>query len=259
MDEKTLQAALRDLPLGGLRYFPAIRSTNDEALAWATEGAPDLSLVVADEQTAGRGRAGRKWLTPPASALAFSLILRPTDAERTHPARTTGLGALALADSLRTRGLAAQIKWPNDVLINGKKVAGILVESIWTGDALDASILGMGVNVRAVSVPPADQVLFPATSIETELGAPIERAELFSDILASLIGWRSKLGTDEFMRAWEDSLAFRGEQVAVTKDQSPSLTGELLGLEPDGSLRIRNEKGQVHRAQFGEVHLRPAA
>ncbi|MBI3739624.1 MAG: biotin--[acetyl-CoA-carboxylase] ligase, partial [Chloroflexi bacterium] len=152
MNQRELQKALSSLPLGGLRYFESIGSTNDEALAWATEGARDLSLVVADEQTAGRGRSGRKWLTPPGSALAFSLILRPTEAERTRPARTTGLSALALSDSLRTRGLAAQIKWPNDVLISGKKVAGILVESVWTGDALDASILGMGVNVLAASV-----------------------------------------------------------------------------------------------------------
>jgi len=259
MNQRELQKTLSALPLGGLRYFESIGSTNDEALAWATEGARDLSLVVADEQTAGRGRSGRKWLTPPGSALAFSLILRPTEAERTRPARTTGLGALALSDSLRTLGLAAQIKWPNDVLISGKKVAGILVESVWTGDALDASILGMGVNVLAASIPPADQVLFPATSIETELGTPIERAELFSDILATLLGWRSKLGTDEFMRAWEDALAFRGQKVTVTRDQNSSLTGELLGLEPDGNLRIRNEKGQVHQVQFGEIHLRPAA
>ncbi len=257
MNQFGLQKALSSLPLGDVRYFESIGSTNDEALAWATEGAQDLSLVVADEQTAGRGRSGRKWLTPPGSALAFSLILRPTNAERTHPARTTGLGALALSDSLRTHGLAAQIKWPNDVLIGGKKVAGILVESVWAGDALDASILGMGVNVLAASVPPADQVLFPATSIETELGTPIERPELLGDILAALIGWRSKLGTDEFMRAWEDALAFRGQQVTVTKDQSPSLTGELLGLEPDGSLRIRDKEGQVHQVQFGEIHLRP--
>lgn len=257
MNERELQKALSALPLGGLRYFESIGSTNDEALAWATEGAQDLSLVVADEQTAGRGRVGRKWITPPGSALAFSLILRPTEAERTHPARTTGLGALALSDSLRTRGLAAQIKWPNDVLIKGKKVAGILVESVWTGEALDASILGMGVNVLAASVPPADQVSFPATSIEAESDVPIERAELFGDILAALIGWRPKLGTDEFMRTWEDSLAFRGQQVTVTRDQNSRLKGELLGLEPDGSLRIRNKKGQVHKVQFGEIHLRP--
>lgn len=244
--------------MGDLRFFESISSTNDEALAWAAQDAPDLSLVIADEQTSGRGRSGRKWFTPPKTALAFSLILRPTAAERTHPARTTGLGALALADSLRTIGLAPQIKWPNDVLLNGKKVAGILVESVWTGDTLDASVLGMGVNVLAASVPPADQTLFPATSIENELGNPIEPTELFSDILASLIGWRSRLGTNKFMQAWEDALAFRGKQVQVWAGNDEPLTGFLLGLESDGSLRLRDERGNPVTVQFGEIHLRPA-
>lgn len=258
MNKTDLQVALRGLPLGDLRFFESISSTNDEALAWAAQDAPDLSLVIADEQTSGRGRSGRKWFTPPKTALAFSLILRPTAAERTHPARTTGLGALALADSLRTIGLAPQIKWPNDVLLNGKKVAGILVESVWTGDTLDASVLGMGVNVLAASVPPADQTLFPATSIENELGNPIEPTELFSDILASLIGWRSRLGTNKFMQAWEDALAFRGKQVQVWAGNDEPLTGFLLGLESDGSLRLRDERGNPVTVQFGEIHLRPA-
>ncbi len=258
MDEHKLQKALSSLPLGGLRYFESTGSTNDDALAWAAQDAPNLSLVVADEQTSGRGRSGRKWFTPPKTALAFSLILRPTAAERTHPARTTGLGALALVDSLRMIGLAPQIKWPNDVLINEHKVAGILVESVWTGDTLDASVLGMGVNVLAASVPPADQTLFPATSIENELGQAIERAELFSNILASLIGWRSRLGTNEFMQAWEDVLAFRGRQVQVWAGNDEPLTGFLLGLGSDGSLCLRDERGNPVTVQFGEIHLRPA-
>ena len=258
MNRNEIQAALGDISLGGFRFFQSIGSTNDEALAWAAQGAPDFSLVVADEQTSGRGRSGRKWFTPPKTALAFSLILRPTADERTHPARTTGLGALALADSLQTLGLAPHIKWPNDVLLNGRKTAGILVESVWTGDTLDASILGMGVNVLAASVPPADQTLFPATSIERELGHPIERTGLLSDILAALIGWRSRLGANEFMQAWENLLAFRGEQVQVWAGNDNPLTGFLLGLESDGSLRLRDERGNPVTVQFGEIHLRPA-
>ncbi len=258
MDEHKLQKALSSIPLGDLRFFESIGSTNDEALTWAAQNAPDLSLIVAEEQTAGRGHSGRKWFTPPNTALAFSLILRPTDVESTHPARITGLGALALADSLRTVGLASQIKWPNDVLINGRKTAGILVESVWMGDTLSASILGMGVNVQAASVPAADQTLFPATSIESESKHPIGRAELLTDILASLIRWRSRLGTNEFMQAWEDALAFRGKQVQVWAGNDKPLTGYLLGLELDGSLRLRDEHGNLVSVQFGEIHLRPA-
>jgi BirA family biotin operon repressor/biotin-[acetyl-CoA-carboxylase] ligase len=257
MDERELQKALASIPLGGFRYFQSLGSTNDEGLAWAAQGAPDLSLVAADEQTAGRGRSGRKWFTPAGTALAFSLILRPTAPERLHPARTTGLGALALSDCLRGRGLVAQIKWPNDVLANGKKVAGILVESVWTAEALDSSVLGMGVNVTAASVPPADRLSFPATSLEDELGHAVGRTELLADVLKELINWRSRLGTDGFVRAWEERLAYRGQQVAIVRDDRSSLKGELLGLEPDGSLRVQEAGGKIHNVRFGEVHLRP--
>src|SRR5574338_551328 len=110
MNQNQLQRALARLPLGEVRYFESIGSTNNEALAWAAGDARDLSLVIADAQTAGRGRLDRKWFTPGGTALAFSLILRPTAQEKPHLTRIVGLAALAVADALRTRGLIAQIK-----------------------------------------------------------------------------------------------------------------------------------------------------
>src|SRR6266516_4000607 len=112
MNQSELKKTLAKLPLGDVRYFDSIGSTNNEALAWATGGAKDLSLVIADEQTAGRGRLDRKWFTPKGTALAFSLILRPTAAEKPYLTRIVGLAALAIVDALQTRGLVAQIKWP---------------------------------------------------------------------------------------------------------------------------------------------------
>ena len=256
MNATELQAALRDLQLGGLRFFESISSTNDEALLWASQSASDLSIVIADEQTHGRGRLGRKWFTSPETSLAVSLILRPTPDEKKYPTRITGLGALALTHTISKLGLHVQIKWPNDILINGKKAAGILVESTWMGDALDTYVLGMGVNILPASVPPTDQVIFPATSLETELGQAIDRTELLHDILFSLIQWRPKLGTDEFINAWESSLAFRGESIQLTKDNQPPLNGELLGLESDGSLRL-NANNKILTVQIGEIHMRP--
>jgi BirA family biotin operon repressor/biotin-[acetyl-CoA-carboxylase] ligase len=256
MDQNELSAALAGLPLGGLRFFPSIGSTNDEALRWSAGGAPDLSLVVADEQTAGRGRAGRRWHTPPGTALAFSLVLRPSPAESTYPARLTGLAALALVDSCGALGLQARIKWPNDVLLGGRKTAGILVESSWGAQALDAAVLGVGLNVAPAAVPPAGELSFPATSLEAELGQPIQRPQLLRDILAALLAWRSRIGSKEFLDAWEASLAYRGELVTVAQDGGQSLTGTLLGLERDGSLRLAaNDKPVV--VHFGEIHLRP--
>jgi len=138
-------------------------------------------------------------------------------------------------------------------------VAGILVESAWMGESLDVMVLGMGVNVLNLSIPPADQLLFPATSIETELGYPIERIELLKDILSRVLAWRPKLGMDLFLKAWEEKLAFHGQQVQVEDRNRESITGELIGLEPDGSLRIRDTHGKSQTVRFGEIHLRPMA
>jgi len=257
MNSQELQAALGDLPLSGLRFFESLGSTNDEALKWASQAAGDFSLVIADEQTRGRGRLGRKWFTPPQTALAFSLILRPTVAENNYPARVTGLGSLALVDAVSKLGVRAQIKWPNDVLINGKKTAGILVESVWSGESLDACILGMGVNVLTSSVPPADQLSFPATSLENELGRPPDRLELLHDTLSSLLAWRSRLGSEEFIKSWAASLAFQGRQIQLIRENEPPLNGELLGLESDGSLRIMVNDNLL-TVKIGEIHLRPS-
>ena len=259
MNETQLERTLSTLPLSAIRYYETIGSTNDEALAWASQGAPDLSLIIADEQTKGRGRMNRKWSTPPHFALAMSLILRPTAIERAHSTRTTGLFALSLAESLLMLGLVPQIKWPNDVLLTGRKVAGILVETTWMGEELDAIVLGMGVNVLNGSVPPADQVLFPATSIETELGHFIDRIELLKNILIRVLDWRPNLGTGAFLKSWEGSLAFIGQQVQVEIGSEELVIGELLGLNSDGSLRLRDEHGKSVTVQFGEVHLRPLA
>jgi len=257
MNLHNLQAALRDIPLGGLRYFDNLGSTNDEALHWASQGARDLSVVVADEQTSGRGRLGRKWITPPHTALAFSLILRPTPDEIKYPARVTGLGALASVEAIAKFGMRAQIKWPNDVMINNRKVAGILVESVWSGEALDAFVLGLGMNVSASAIPPVELLSLPATSLENELGQLVDRTKLLHDVLSSLIAWRSKLGMDEFINTWDASLAFRGKQVQLIKQNETPVNGELLGLESDGSLRLKvNDK--ILTVQIGEIHLRPS-
>ena len=257
MNRTELERKLSSLPLSAFRYFYTIGSTNDEALAWASQGAPDFSLVIANEQTSGRGRMDRKWFTPPDAALAMSLILRPTAVEHAHLSRMTGLLALSLAESLLQLGLAPQIKWPNDVLLSGRKVAGILVESSWMGESLDAMILGMGVNVLKAAVPPADQLLFPATSIETELGRPIERGDLLKEILARALKWHPKLGTDAFLKAWDEYLAFRGQQVQVEGRSEGPIKGKVLGLESDGSLRLQDNHGRSVTVRFGEVHLRP--
>lgn len=259
MNQNEIKKSLSKLPLGDIKYFESMGSTNDEALAWAANDAPDLSVIIADEQTAGRGRLGRKWFTPKETALAFSLILRPTAEERPHLTRTVGLAALAVAESLRTRDLAAQIKWPNDLLIAGRKVCGILTESVWSGEDVDCVVVGIGINVLKGSVPPAEALLFPATSLEEELGHAPDRLEILHDILAALIELRSRMTSDEFIQQWESLLAFEGDLVQVESGDTPTVVGHVTGLESDGSLQLRNEHGESVTVRFGDVRLRPLA
>jgi BirA family transcriptional regulator, biotin operon repressor / biotin---[acetyl-CoA-carboxylase] ligase len=260
MNEHSLKKTLSKLNIGGLRYFDSIGSTNDEALAWAAAGASDLSIVIADEQTQGRGRLDRKWFTPKGSGLAFSLILRPTATLRPHLSRTVGLAALSIAESCSRLGLSSRIKWPNDILLNGKKTAGILIENVWSGDDIDSLVIGMGINVHKESVPPPELLQFPATSLEDELGkeAPARKEILFT-ILSSFIRWRERVGTDELIHAWEEILAFRGEQIQVQAGSESPVTGKLLGLEQDGSLRLSDAHDKSVIIRFGDVSLRPGA
>lgn len=249
--------SLKKLSIGAIRYFDSIGSTNDEALAWAAQGAPDLSIVIADEQTAGRGRLDRKWFTPKGSALACSVILRPVN--NTHLSRTVGLAALSIADSCAKLGLSPQVKWPNDILLNGKKAAGILIETIWTGDEVTALVIGMGINILKGSLPPAEELKFPATCLETELGHPVEREGFLQEVLSRLAARRAEMNSDHFMAAWENYLAYKNQTVQITNGAKETMIGELLGLGADGSLQLKDEAGNQFTVHFGDISLRPMA
>jgi BirA family biotin operon repressor/biotin-[acetyl-CoA-carboxylase] ligase len=277
VEEDLLKATLSTLPLGALRYFACIGSTNEEALRWAESGAPHLSLLVADEQIAGRGRKGRRWFTPPGAALAFSLVLRPGEILRfaqngisgkadddadieVSPLipRLAGLAALSVCSALESNyALAPQIKWPNDVLLNGCKTCGILPELSWQGDLLQAAILGVGINIAPESVPPPAKLLFPATCLEAELGRVIDRWVLLRQVLSELIAWLPRLATPDFLAAWEDRLAYRGGLVRLEDTGRAEVEGRLLGLDPAGSLRLKLPSGEEVTLQAGELSLRP--
>lgn len=246
-----------DMPAAAVRAYAAVGSTNTLALDWAAEGAPDGALVVADFQSAGRGRLNRRWVTQSGAALAFSLIVRPTPAETAYLGQFTALAALGLAEALEALGLHPQIKWPNDVLLGGRKTAGILVEAAWDGDRLGALVVGVGVNVAPSAVPPAEAVMFPATCVETALGRPVERWQLLRGALGGMAAWRARLGSPAFLEAWQGRLAFRGQRVCVDPPHQPPVEGVLLGVEAEGSLRLRTEAGQVYNVIAGDVHLRP--
>lgn len=256
MNQAELETVLANLNLSAIHYFDSVGSTNDEAVTWAKKGASDLSLVVADEQTMGRGRMDRPWFTPPRTALAFSLILRPSSAEKPLLSRIVGLAALALADVLQTLNLTPQIKWPNDILLNGRKLAGILIEASWFEEEVQSIVIGMGVNIAKAAVPTTDILGFPATSLEGNLGYVPDRNVILHAILANIIALRPHMGTDSFMSSWEKKLAYHGRQVRVEMGGEKSVSGKVIGLESDGSLKLRDDDGKIIAVRFGDVRLR---
>jgi BirA family biotin operon repressor/biotin-[acetyl-CoA-carboxylase] ligase len=252
-----LHSILTGLPLGGLRYFDSIGSTNDEALAWARAGAPDFSLVVADTQTAGRGRIQRRWVTNPGAALAFSLVLWPAPQECQCLPRFSPLGAVAVRQALAVVfGLPAEIKWPNDVLLGRRKVAGVLAEMAWEGPTLPALVLGIGVNIAPSAVPPPAGLNFPATCVEIVLGQPVDRWVVLRAILECLLAWRPRLCTEAFLKEWQAHLALRGEWVCIGATGGDDLIGVVQDINADGSLRLLDKDGKELSVSVGDVHLR---
>lgn len=249
---------LKRLGITEFRFLEETGSTNDDALAWAEQGAADGSLVVADTQTRGRGRLDRRWVTAPGAAVAMSFILRPSSAEAAHAGLFAGLGAVAVAEALEQGwGLKPQIKWPNDVLLGGGKVCGILAEAAWSGSHLQVVVLGIGVNIAPSSIPSPEALLFPATCIEAAAGQTVERQEVLERIVERLFFWRPALGSVEFLDAWNRRLAFRSDVVQIVMP-GYNISGEVMEVDPAGGLRLRRSDGKVETVLAGDVHLRPA-
>jgi BirA family biotin operon repressor/biotin-[acetyl-CoA-carboxylase] ligase len=153
--------------------------------------------------------------------------------------------------------LTPQIKWPNDILLNRRKVCGILAESVWLGESVESVVMGIGINVGPDSVPPQEKISFPATSLESETHRRLDRLSILRNILSALVEWRPRLGTVEFLKDWDERLAFRGEAVEVREEGKCPRAGQVSGLERDGGLRLLGEDGEFFVVQLGEVRLRP--
>lgn len=257
MQEKWINT-LRHTAVSDLRYFASIGSTNTEALQWAADGAPDFALVLADEQTKGRGRFDRRWITRPGTSLAFSLILKPSAQETGNVALFSPLCGIAVQEAVSSLvGLETRIKWPNDVLIDSKKFCGILVEAAWHGSAVQGIVLGIGMNISPDSVPEAVHQNFPATCLESALGSQVDRFQVLVRVLDSIKKWRKELGSTAFMQRWEEHLAFKGEWVRIEHSEKPSIIGRVKGIDQKGHLVLVQENGREIDIEIGDVHLRP--
>lgn len=258
MDITALRSALHHTPVSELRAFDEIGSTNDEALRWSDAGAPDFALVIADRQIRGRGRLERQWITQPGASLAFSLILRPTPQEAAASnALYAPLCGLAVWQALHDCcGLEAQIKWPNDVLLDRKKCAGVLVEATWMGPQLTGLVLGIGLNLTADSLPAEAAMRFPATWVERYTPGPLDRFALLAAIMNGVQFWRTQLGTPLFFSTWQDHLAFKGEAVSIVENEISSIIGIEEGIDPTGALILREANGHKVTVTVGDVSLR---
>lgn len=245
------------LPPLRLLSLSSIDSTNEEARRLAQSGAPEGAAVMADTQTAGRGRRGRIWHSPPGN-LYCSILLRPQCPPR-DAANLSFAAALAVADAvlpLLPDGIDLRFKWPNDVLLNGKKVAGILIESEARGDELSYAVVGAGVNIA--SFPPDTE--FPATSLDAACGASIpvrEVMEAYFDGIRVWYGrWRGE-GFAPLRKAWLARAAHIGETIEV-RLASERVLGRFADLDETGALILESNAGR-RAVTAGDVFFAPAA
>jgi BirA family transcriptional regulator, biotin operon repressor / biotin---[acetyl-CoA-carboxylase] ligase len=245
-----LAAAVEALPAAWRgHYFEAIDSTQDTARAAALDAAPGRSIFVADFQQGGRGRHGRTWLARPGTALLVSMLFRESTAAP-RPWRWTQLAAVALVEAIASLvpDVAPAIKWPNDVMLADRKVAGILAETSWDGRALRA-IVGVGVNVNMDESDLAD--LPQATSLAIVAGHLVDRGGLLQRLVERIDHWLEQPPQDVHDR-WQTSLWGRGQRLRLL-----DLGGEeevvVLGAEADGSLRVRLPDGTERLTTTGEL------
>jgi len=250
-----LSDVLQDLGLA-YRYLPSTESTNDDARTWLDEGAADMSIVIADEQTKGRGRFERKWHTRAGAALASSLVILPTEHELDLVHLFSPMTGIAVAATLeKLFGLHPQIKWPNDILLSGKKVCGILSESAWIGSELKGVVIGTGINITSDAIPPGEMMSLPATCVEAETGYPVDRWLVLREYLTQMFHWRTHLGNEHFFHFWRSHLAYLGEEVEIQGNLEKDVTGILEGVAENGDLLIRSGQQRI-QVRVGDVHLR---
>ncbi len=233
-------------------YCPSLLSTMEVAREEAQQGAPEGTAVIADEQTAGQGRMGRVWRSPRGS-VALSIVLYP---DLTYLPSLIMVASLAVVHSIeQVTGLKPQVKWPNDILIAGKKVCGILVESRVRGNMVDCSIIGIGVNVN---LTPSDLGEFPlpATSLWEELGREVSRLDVVRQLLLEMDrSYLSLLAGGSVYEEWRDRLVTLGRRVTVTWGKA-RYRGVAESVDRDGSLLLRRVDGSLTRIVAGDVTLR---
>ena len=234
-----------------IHHFTALGSTNDYLKAQAE--VPEFTCVVADEQTSGRGRRDRQWHSSPGDGLYLSVLLLPKSSERIS--LLSLMSAVAVAETLIERGVAnVDIKWPNDVLINDRKLCGILVESVGAGSGATRIIVGIGVNLNHESFP--DELAFTATSLKIETMQMTTVDEFRDQLLNKLADWYARWQHSkerEIPDRWQQLSSYAHDsQVTITLDDE-RLEGITAGLTEQGALKLRLNDGSLHTILSGDV------
>ncbi|PDW01805.1 biotin--[acetyl-CoA-carboxylase] ligase [Candidatus Viridilinea mediisalina] len=270
----SIWAALEPLGfIGTLACHTQVASTMDLArtLVQQQPAAPLPGLIVADEQTAGRGRQGRPWLAPPGTALLFSLALRPTWMPPQQGVALVWMLAVALSEAVEAVSpLRPALKWPNDLLVatnlskedtqnsahrfpaNWAKTAGILLDVQLSAERIEWAILGCGVNLRAA--PPPEATPYPTTSLAAA-GAMVERLPLLTALVARLAFWYEQLANgaaNTLFLAWRSRLITLGQPVSIITANG-TLVGYATDVTPNGSLVVRDQAGSLHTIASGDV------
>lgn len=245
----------------GYFYYREIDSTNNRARALATEGYPEGTVVVAEMQTAGRGRRGRSWYSPDSQGIYVSLILRPALPLK-EISRISLLAAVVVAETLENElNLPARIKWPNDILVNNKKICGILSEAITDTDGIEYVVIGIGININNQAQEFPDDFRTAATSARAEYELPCSRIKVLQGLLANFERHYFSLLNGNFTQTLE-----KGRNLSLAIGQKLRLDtingfveGQAIDIDDNGFLLLRDQAGIIHTVMSGEITILPAS
>jgi BirA family transcriptional regulator, biotin operon repressor / biotin---[acetyl-CoA-carboxylase] ligase len=232
-------------------WYPEVPSTNDIAQRYAEHGAPEGRTVIADHQTAGRGRLGRTWASPSGAGLYVSVVLRPG---RDVVTLLTLAAGVALADAIeRSTGLRPMLKWPNDVWLDGRKLGGILTEAGSRGNSVEHAVVGFGLNISRAAYPP--DVSSRAISLEEELGRPVDRGLVLAECLAALSARYEQLRQGrraELLDAWRTAAHPMLKRHVEWEQSGRTCHGVAVDVDDAGALIVETPAGR-DRIISGEV------
>jgi BirA family transcriptional regulator, biotin operon repressor / biotin---[acetyl-CoA-carboxylase] ligase len=241
-----------------IHHFQTIDSTNSKAYQLALSGAEEGEVVLSELQEKGKGRLGRQWFSPPSLNLYLSVILRPRIPPHQAPLITL-MAAVATTDAIRKfSGLLPSIKWPNDILLRDRKVAGLLNEIHSEMDRVHFVILGIGVNLNMDEEKFSKEIRSIATSLKIEMGQTVSRKDFLQSLLLELERWYSiflEEGGAVVLKAWKDRADIRGREVKVTSF-GETVVGTAIDVDSDGALILETGDGKQRRVMAGDVEYR---